>query len=224
MRNWLEQLLKIACLVLAALLIYRLALTAVHLNPLAHVRVPDLPVLTPETNALTTVKGTNAPVPGQLAKSGTNASVRGAERTNTAARVAGTNTVPAATNATVSRNSGTNGAPLTNQLSSVAPNPALHTAIPSVGTNSLASALTNTSSNAIIRLTGGISGSNATAISNLTKVNPTQAVAMARGSRPDVVILSAGGSSRVRCLARPNYRRTRRRGCFEFTTARFSGQ
>ena len=65
------QILKIACLVLAALLVYQLVRTALRINPLAHVAIPALPSLASDTNAPATggkptnsvsamAKGTNA--------------------------------------------------------------------------------------------------------------------------------------------------------------------
>jgi hypothetical protein len=48
--------LKIACLLLAAVLLYQLVQIGIRLNPLSHVKIPELPSLPPETN--------NQPAPG----------------------------------------------------------------------------------------------------------------------------------------------------------------
>lgn len=70
MRERLETWLKLACLVLAALVLLRLGLALVASNPLAHVSVPSPPALPPDSNGVATAKGSNAP--GTQAGKGTN--------------------------------------------------------------------------------------------------------------------------------------------------------
>ena len=50
--------LKIVCLLLAAVLLYQLVQVGIRLNPLSQVKIPELPSLPPETN--------NQPGPGQI--------------------------------------------------------------------------------------------------------------------------------------------------------------
>ena len=82
MRERTGQILKIACCVLAAALLYQLVRTAFRINPLSHVAIPALPSLASDTHAPATggkptnsvstmAKGTNA----SPADSGTNSGV-----------------------------------------------------------------------------------------------------------------------------------------------------
>ena len=68
MRERLGLILKLACYVLAALLLYQIVQTGRRLNPLARVKIPALPALDSETNSLTA----GAPGTNSLARSGTN--------------------------------------------------------------------------------------------------------------------------------------------------------
>jgi hypothetical protein len=61
MREHLETWLKIACLVLAGLLLLQLGRAFVEGNPLAHVQVPSPPELPPDTNSIATANRSNAP-------------------------------------------------------------------------------------------------------------------------------------------------------------------
>src|SRR5438552_11244724 len=67
MRERVGQILKIVCLVLAALLLYQLVQMGRRVNPLSRVTIPELPKLASDTNApagnsnqVASVKGTNA--------------------------------------------------------------------------------------------------------------------------------------------------------------------
>ena len=123
--------LKIACLMLAAVLLYQLVQIGIRLNPLTHVTVPDLPSLPAETasqpgpaavfTAMPPVlagKGSNSPVPSV----GTNAP--------TSAVANGTNVAP--TNALVQ--TGTNSPPPP-KLAAVETNPPPPSAAASQPTN-----------------------------------------------------------------------------------------
>ena len=72
MRERMGLILKIACYVLAALLLYELRWTVPRLNSLSRVKIPALPVLDSETNSLA-----GAPISG-TARTGTNSSAIGA--------------------------------------------------------------------------------------------------------------------------------------------------
>jgi hypothetical protein len=89
MRDRAGQILKFACLLLAALLVYQLARMAPQLNPLSGVVIPELPTLASEkTNAPATANATNvakasSPATNKLAEvAGTNSPV--AKATNSA--------------------------------------------------------------------------------------------------------------------------------------------
>ncbi len=72
MRERTGEILKIACYVFAALLLYQLVQAARHINPLARVEIPALPTLASDTNAPATGgKGTNS---GSAMSKGTNTS------------------------------------------------------------------------------------------------------------------------------------------------------
>jgi hypothetical protein len=75
----LEPVLKVICAVLAALLLYQLVRLVAHSNPLAHITIPALPVLAPETNAPGSGKVTNSSTATAVAKSGTNTLKSGAQ-------------------------------------------------------------------------------------------------------------------------------------------------
>lgn len=99
MRERMGLILKLACYVLAALLVYQLAKTALRLNPLSRVTIPALPTLASETNAPAVGASSNV-----LARSTTNASgtnvvaVKAAKESGTNG-VASTGPKPGATNA-----------------------------------------------------------------------------------------------------------------------------
>ncbi len=105
MRERTEQILKIACFALAALLLYQLVRAVIRSNPLANVSIPELPSLAANTNAPAGTKTTNA-VAADLAKKGTNAPAKGA--TNAPANVSTNASTNASTN--VSTNVSTNAA------------------------------------------------------------------------------------------------------------------
>ncbi len=100
-----KQILRLACFVLAALVVYELADVVVRINPLARVKIPALPSLPPDTNAPAAVKRTNAPEVATRAGGATNQGVRVGTNamagTNAAAMAAGTNV--AGTNAVVAK-------------------------------------------------------------------------------------------------------------------------
>src|SRR5262245_41656027 len=84
MRDRLEPALRIACVILAALLLYHLVRDLVRSRPLANVTIPALPSLSADTNAPASAaptKGAN-PTP-DLARKGTNAPARGADKAAT---------------------------------------------------------------------------------------------------------------------------------------------
>jgi len=110
--------LKIACYVLAALLLYELRWTVPRLNSLSRVKIPALPVLDSETNSLA-----GAPISG-TARTGTNSSaigapiasglpVRLAPATTASARTNSADTNSPATNAFVAKKSKETGTNLT---------------------------------------------------------------------------------------------------------------
>ncbi len=84
MRERTGQILKIACLVLAALLVYQLVRTVFRINPLAHVAIPALPSLASDTNT-----------PAAAGGKGTNSVSSAARGTNTSPNVSGTNSAVA---------------------------------------------------------------------------------------------------------------------------------
>lgn len=88
MRERFELWLKIACLLLAGLLLYKLARSAVGGDPLAHLSIPVLPSLPASTNASSGSKGTNS-APPLAAGQGTNTSTAHANRMGMAAMAPG---------------------------------------------------------------------------------------------------------------------------------------
>lgn len=139
MRERWEQILRILCLVLIALLIYRVCMV-VKRGPLTGLNIPAVPRLV-ETNVVASGTGTNAPA-RQTANKGTNGT-----NAITVAAASGTNLTNAG-KASVVTASDTNG-PATNKPAKTDTNVAI-VAIPS-GTNSI----TNT---AAIKGTNGIAG------------------------------------------------------------------
>ena len=111
MRERTGQILKMVCLVLAALLLYQLVQMARRVNPLSHVTIPALPKLAADTNApdkkvmtnlvqISSAKGTNAPHNGMETNSAA-ARIKRDKETNAASAVlAGQNFTnsPAVTN------------------------------------------------------------------------------------------------------------------------------
>ncbi|MDB6110099.1 MAG: hypothetical protein JWR69_1849 [Pedosphaera sp.] len=73
MRERSEQVLRIACLVLGAFLLYQIAMLGVRKNPLENLSIPTLPSLPVEIAAQTSGKGTNSLPQADSASKGTNA-------------------------------------------------------------------------------------------------------------------------------------------------------
>jgi hypothetical protein len=73
MRERSEQILRIACLVLGALLLYQLSMLVVRKNPLDRLSIPALPSLPVEPATQTAGKTTNSPPQPESARKGTNA-------------------------------------------------------------------------------------------------------------------------------------------------------
>jgi hypothetical protein len=100
----LEPILKGLCVALAALLVFQVVRLAARSNPLAHLSIPALPTLPPDTNAPAAGAGTNPLVGPGTAKAGTNlvlsSSKTNSSVTNVSASVksakADTNAAPAA--------------------------------------------------------------------------------------------------------------------------------
>ena len=93
MRERLEQILKIVCLVLAVLLVVQLAKAVMHMNPLAGVVVPDMPSLPADTNAPVKMAG-NGPMKPGMSVTGTNGIVgTNISKTNTSLASKNTNSV-----------------------------------------------------------------------------------------------------------------------------------
>src|SRR5664279_1766579 len=92
-----EPILKGICVALAGLLLFQIVRLVLRSDPLAHLNIPALPTLPPETNAPASGPGTNALVASGSGKAGTNAAHPGAQ-------VAG-----APTNSPSGRESGTAG-------------------------------------------------------------------------------------------------------------------
>jgi hypothetical protein len=93
----LEPVLKAICLALAALVLFQVARLVVRNDPLAHLNIPALPTLPPDTNAPVGGTGTNSPAAPGLVKAGTNTAHPGVQ------------IVGVATNAPVGRESATTG-------------------------------------------------------------------------------------------------------------------
>src|SRR5581483_3393023 len=150
MRN--EALLKIVCGLVLALVIYRLALAIVHVNPLYHVTIPALPALaSATTNSAASKMPTNAVATGT--KNSTNAASKAATAAKTNA-INSTNVVVASTN--VADLTRTNLANTTNGPSGKTNQVVLGTNSMALATNSLAQ-----NSNALPIQAGRKPGSNA---------------------------------------------------------------
>jgi hypothetical protein len=120
-----EPVLKVICVALAALLLFQVVRLVMRSDPLAHLNIPALPTLPPDTNAPAGGAGTNSLAASGLGKAGTNTAHPGAQ-------VAG-----APTNSPSGHESGKLG---TNDLHSVSAqkgtNPPLPIAETRTGTNS----------------------------------------------------------------------------------------
>ena len=86
MRDGTRQWLRIACLILAGLLVFQIAWTAAELRPLSLVKIPELPSLPPEATNLSAMsapgsagpaRGTNRTAPAAVTNAMTNAIARG---------------------------------------------------------------------------------------------------------------------------------------------------
>jgi hypothetical protein len=165
--------LKIACCALAAVLLYQLVQIGIRLNPLAHVTVPELPSLPPET--------ANQPGPGPAIPAALPVSA-GKGMSNSAPSI-GTNAVPSALDA------GTNAAPPkalaqidTNSASS--PNPA------EAETNAPASLAAGTKpTNVPPTLASVVSGTNLPPQASATNT----VAAQGSGSKPPAAVAAARG-------------------------------
>jgi hypothetical protein len=124
--------LKVICAALAALVLFQVVRLVVRSDPLAHLNIPALPTLPPDTNA-PAGPGTNSPAAPGSAKAGTNTTQHGAQ-------IAG-----AATNSPASRESGKSG---TNAPPSVSAqkgtNPPSSIVATNIGTNSATEARSGT--------------------------------------------------------------------------------
>jgi hypothetical protein len=131
-----ELALKILCGTMLALVLYRLVLVLVHINPLYHVVIPALPSLTSDAAAGATKPGANSSTAS--AKTGTNVSSQVANRGSTNAAVTATNLVAHSTNrveqATNSLAKGTNAISRGSNVVAQATNATMH------ATNSVAQA------------------------------------------------------------------------------------
>jgi hypothetical protein len=85
-----ESVLKVICVALAALLLFQVVRLIVRSDPLAHLNIPALPTLPPDTNALAGGTGTNSPTTLGSGKAVTNAAHSGVQAagaaTNTPSR------------------------------------------------------------------------------------------------------------------------------------------
>jgi hypothetical protein len=85
-----EPVLKVICVALAALLLFQVVRLVVRSDPLAHLNIPALPTLPPDTNALAGGTGTNSPTTLGSGKAVTNAAHSGVQAagaaTNTPSR------------------------------------------------------------------------------------------------------------------------------------------
>jgi hypothetical protein len=93
MRN--EVILKTACGLVLALVLYRLALALVHINPLYHVTIPALPSLASATNSTASKTATNATASATMIPTNTATHLATMGGTNT---VKGTNSIALSTN------------------------------------------------------------------------------------------------------------------------------
>ena len=99
MRERIGQMLKIACIALAALLLYQLVRTAFRINPLARVTIPALPTLALDTNVPATGVPTAGPVRSTTNSPGTNSPVMKAAKVTVTNFVAGVSSKSGTTNA-----------------------------------------------------------------------------------------------------------------------------
>jgi hypothetical protein len=74
-----EPVLKVICVALAALLLFQVVRLVVRSDPLAHLNIPALPTLPPDTNAPAGGAGTNSLAASGSGKAGTNAAHPGAQ-------------------------------------------------------------------------------------------------------------------------------------------------
>lgn len=166
------KILRWACLLLAALLAYRLAHIAPHVNPLRGVVIPELPALASDK--------TNAPV---AAKEGTNSAKATASTTNKPVKLAGGTNAPT-TNAAAEPPAGL--AP---------PFPATESAahvkaVEKNGTNTVVASVSTNGSNAVPALgTNSAAGTNAPSIASTSGTNATN---LAKANR------KSGTASRTR--------------------------
>ena len=119
MRERTERLLKIACMVLAALLIFQLARAVLRSNPLSRVTIPEIPALTVSTNLAAATNAT-ASVKSTNLVAATNANVAMTDSSNQAAQsisfptnTVSSNTVAATDPSAVSGPAGLVASPLT---------------------------------------------------------------------------------------------------------------
>ena len=121
-----EPILKGICVALAGLLLFQIVRLVLRSDPLAHLNIPALPTLPPETNAPAGGTGTNALVASGSGKAGTNAAHPGAQ-------VAG-----APTNSPSGRESGTAG---TNDLHSVSAQKGTNSLLPIATTKTVTNSI-----------------------------------------------------------------------------------
>src|SRR5258708_34115044 len=88
--------LKVICGAVGALVVYRLGLAVVHINPLAHVTIPALPVLASAPASAAAAKGTNSP--SAHLKPGTNVAHEASASKGTSVMAQATNTIGHTTN------------------------------------------------------------------------------------------------------------------------------
>jgi hypothetical protein len=120
-----EPVLKVICLALAALLLFQVVRLVVRSDPLAHLNIPALPTLPPDTNAPAGGTGTNSPAALGSGKAGTNTAHSGAQTAGTA------------TNAPSGRESGKTGTNVPHAvLAQKGTNPPAQLAATKTGTNS----------------------------------------------------------------------------------------
>jgi hypothetical protein len=154
MRERAEPILKIACLILAAFVLYQVTGIFLRINPLHGVVVPALPVLAASTNNPTGVRGTNPAVSMSAIVKGTNIQNSAGTNIVVSAKIADTNLisppvpVAAGTNPVVE-------APLAKMETNVAPHPQIK-----IGETNFASATTNAQNGTNILVAAMAAGTN----------------------------------------------------------------
>ena len=184
----LEPVLKVICAALAALLLFQVVRLVMRSNPLAHLNIPAVPTLPPDTNAPAGGTGTNALAASASAKASTNTARTGLQTAGTA------------TNASASHESGKTGTNAPHLVSAQkGTNPPPPIAVTKMDTNSPTEARSGTKeTNTIARLDS--SRTNLTT----TRSGATNRVAgVSAGIPPQMAGMAMGPFGRPGAMAAP---------------------